>query len=140
MNVRKDIARNLDSGQSINPASYTATVTGGEVSMVGKGQEVMIVIPKGAVATADGSNYFTFTVTQATASGGSFVAADSNQYDWVEGDGVINATTEENGVMTANFRLKRGYDYLKIVATETGTAEAIFGALFLKPGRHNPVA
>ena len=140
MSMRKDLASNLDSGISIVPAQYTATETGDEVSVVGKGQEVMIVIPIGAVAAADASNRFTFTVTQATSSGGSFTAADSGQYDWIEGDGYINATTEADSVMTCNFYLKPTYDFLKIVATENGTADAIFGALFLKPGRHNPVA
>lgn len=139
--IRKDIARNLDSGLSISPASITATTIGSEVGVVGKGPHtVLLVVAIGAVASADASNYQTFTVNQCTESGGTFVAADADQYDWVEGDGIINATTEADSVMTLNFRLKPGYDYLKAIATETGTTEAIFGAVFLKPGRHNPVA
>jgi len=138
--MRQDIARNLDTGYSIPSASFTITETGDAVSLVGKGTSIMLLIPIGLVAVADSTNFITFTVTQCKTSDGTFVPADAIQYDWIEGDGIINATTEGETCMTMNFRFKPGYDYIKAVGTVTSTVEAIYGAVFLKPGIHNPVA
>ena len=138
--MRLDIARNLDSGISILPASITATTIGEAVSFVGKGPSLMVLVMIGAVAAADSTNFQTFTVYQCKTVDGTYTVADDVQMDWVEGDGILNATTEADSIMTMNFRLKEGYDYGRIYATETLTTEAIFGATFLKPGRHNPVA
>ena len=139
--MRLDIARNLDSGISIPPASITTTQTGDAISLVGKGSSIMGVIMIGAIAAADATNFITFTVTQCKTSGGTYTPADSGQYDWVEGDdALINATAEADSIKTFNFRPKADYDYVKIVGTVTLTVEVIYGATFLKPGRHNPVA
>lgn len=137
--MRKDKARNFDYLQSIAPAAITATTTGSEVSLVGVKDNVLILVDVGAISAADSSNYVTFTVTQATASGGSFSAAASGQYDTVDSwDRILNATTEGSAVYAMNFKPAKGYDYIKVVATETGTFNGIFGAHVLVDGRHQP--
>lgn len=138
----QDIARDFDYGLSIVPVDHTATVTGEEISLVGVLDPlVAVAVDVGAVAIADASNYFTFTVTQATATGGTFVAADSVQYDPVDDwDRIINATTEGSTYYVFNFRLKPNYDFIKVVATETATAQATFGAVVWKKKRHNPAS
>ena len=138
--MRQDIARNLDRGLSIYPASYTASKIGEAVSMVGKVDGVMVLIMIGAVAAADSTNFQTFTVYQCKTVDGTYTVADDVQMDWVEGDGILNATGKADSCMTMNFRFKKDYAYARIYATQTLTTEAIFGATFLKSGRHNPVA
>ena len=56
-------------------------------------------------------------------------AVDSSQYDAANGwDKVINATTEGNATYRINFIVKPEYDWLKIVATKSGTFNGTFGA------------
>ena len=136
----KDLARNFDYSQSIDPASYTATKTGDEVDLTSV-DSALVVVNIGAVATADASNLFTFTLTQATASGGTFAAADSGQYDVVDSwDRLINATAEANDVKAFNFRPAKAKPYVKVVATETGTASAIFGATVIFTKTRQPAS
>lgn len=137
----RDIARDFERTVSILPsATKTVTTTGEEVDCSGGLGLVYIDIAIGAVATADATNLFTFTVTQCATTGGTFTAAASGQYDWVDGDGIINATTEANSVMALNFRLNGSYPFIKVVATETGTASAFFNAIVHVPKRSMPAS
>ena len=131
----QDLGRLLYVKQSINPADHTATIEGGEVDCTLCPVNCLVRVTVGAAAIADASKLFTFTIEQATATGGTFSAADAAQYDFVppagsstDWDGIINATTEADEVYSFNFRMKRTYDFLKVVATETGAAQIIFGA------------
>ena len=121
--------------QSIAPADRTASVTGSEVDCSLCPVVATIRVNVGTVTLADSSNLFKFTVTQCATSGGSFTDADSSQYDPVSPTGsttawdrIINATTEGSKAYTFNFRMAADYPYIKVVATETGTAQAAFGA------------
>jgi hypothetical protein len=133
-----DNAGRFARGQSIDPASYTATKTGDEIDLSDAVDgSVWVVVNVGAVTTADATNLFTFTVTSASATGGSFSPEDSTAYTTVNSwDRLINATTEEN--TSYAFNLAHTNPFVKVVATETGAAEAIFGATVYYEKRHGP--
>jgi hypothetical protein len=133
-----DNARRFEKGLSIPPASYTATKTGSEVDISQSVDgSVWVVVNVGATATADGSNLFTFTVTSATASGGSFSAEASTAYDAVDSwDRIINATGEAN--TSYAFNLHPTKPYIKVVATATGSPSVIFDSVVLFQKRHGP--
>lgn len=125
---RSDSVRCIKETNSIPISAYTATVTGAAVNIYGCGPSVGIVIRTGTISAADGSNFMTFTVLQGTTDAAAD-AVDSSQYDAANGwDKVINATTEGNATYRINFIVKPEYDWLKIVATETGTFNGTFGA------------
>ena len=126
-----DMGRNIERAQSIAPAAITATTTGEEVDLSGV-LDCMILVDVGVISAADANNYMTFTVTQATATGGSFSAADSAQYGAIDSwDLVLNATTEGSQTYAFNFFPKADYPIIKVVATETSTFDGIFGATAL---------
>jgi hypothetical protein len=132
---RKDIARQFDYFTSCAYADRTATITGSEVNITGA-KEVLVLVYVVSNTTSDASNLFTFTVTEASATGGSFSAAASTAYDPVDSwDRLINATTE-TGLYAFNF--KPTQPYIKVVATETGTAQVAFSAHVLITGIHQP--
>jgi len=124
-----DAVRFLKKQWSINMATLTGHTTGSEVNCSDAGNSVEFCIPTGTLAVADGSNYMTLTVLQATTSGGSFSAADAGQYDFVNSwDGKIDSqTTDSNTFRSLNFLLKPGYPYLKAYLAETGTFNDILG-------------
>lgn len=132
-----DLVHNFDLERAIDPASYTATKTGEEIAL--SGGPVLVLVTVGAVAAADAENYVTFTVEQATATGGDFSAADSSQYKVADSwDRLINATTEGNAVYAFQFIPAATYDYIKVVGTETGTTEAIYDVTVIQGGRTYP--
>jgi hypothetical protein len=134
-----DIARRFNWKQSIAPSSNASTVTGSEVDVTDAATMVTIVVNVGSVSAGDGSNYNTFTVTQATATGGSFGAPDADQYDLVNSwDGKINATGEANTIYLCNFRLKAGYPFIKVVMTKTGTQTIVYSATVFWEGNVKP--
>jgi hypothetical protein len=105
----------------------TATTTGSEIDIT-FANKVVVAINVTAIGAADASNLLTFSCTQATATGGTFSAAASAQLvnkrlaagtAW---DLLINATTE-TGWHYFDFIPAAGYDFFKVVATETGTAD-----------------
>lgn len=132
----KDIVKDYDYKVSIASASITATTTGSEIDLQGA-IDVKVLIPVGIVTTADATHYFTFTVTQCATSGGSFTAAATTQYHVADSwDRVINATTEGSALYA--FQFKPTKRYMKVVATETSTGQAIFGAYVEFTKRHEP--
>jgi len=133
----KDLCHNFDYGLSIVPAAtLTATTTGEAIDLNGI-TDVMVVVPVGVIATADASNLFTFTVTECATADGTYAAAETTQYSTSDSwDRILNATTEGSDIYAFNFfpTLR----YIRVVATETGTASAFFSASVLKYGRHQP--
>jgi len=115
----------------------TATQTGDEVALTGGA--VLILVHVHTATTADATHFFTFSVTQATASGGTFSAADSSQYKTNLWDMIINATTE-TGVKIFQFIPVAGYDYIKVIATETGTSDITYSVIVLQGDIHAPVS
>lgn len=126
--MRKDQARDTKKIIGILPASYTATETGDAIDMrdnLSLGVEFDVFI--GAVTTADASNTFEIKILQSETIGGTYVAADSAQYDVLESwDRLIDDTGESDSIKTFNFRMKTGYPFIKVEATVVGTVEAIF--------------
>lgn len=126
----KDLASLLDAKVSIAAAQYTATATGDEVDMLGFESATILVYPS-AIATADASNLVTFTLTEATTTGGTFTAVDSGDYISSGGwDRLLNATGEAADVYI--FGYKRSVvskRFIKVVGTETGTTDATYSAV-----------
>ena len=135
----KEIYHDLKRNISINVADYTSTQTGTSVDVMGY-NEALIIIPIGAVAIADASNFFTFSLTE-SADNSSFTAVASTDIvvesdDW---DMIINATAEANAIKAFSWkRSVAGSRYIKVVATETLTAQAIFGAYVFLSGGNKP--
>jgi len=129
-----DLASNIIPKKSITALDRTATVTGSIVDLKDyKAASVMVCI--GAVAIADASNYFTFTIEVGDDSGLSD-AAEVSSYEvsklaagttW---DRKVNATGEADDVALVGFNAG-GKRYARVKATETGTAQATFGAYFV---------
>lgn len=111
--------------QIINPgATVTATTTSAAYDTKdGVLSDFAIIVNIGAVATADATNYFTFKV-QESDDNSTYKDIDSSFYVASNWDLKINATAEANAVQV--FGIKSDKRYLKVVATETGTASAIF--------------
>jgi len=134
----KDLVHNFDYIVGITPIDRTATVTGSEIDLLGA-IDVLIIVSIGAVAIADATKLFTFTVTQCATSGGTFAAAATTQYMVADSwDRIINATTEADAVKA--FQFKPTLRYIKVVATETGAAQATFGAVVVYNKRSQPAS
>ena len=94
----KDLCHNFDYGLSIVGASITATTTGEVIDLTGI-TDVMVLVSVGAVATADVSNYQTFTVTECATVAGTYVAADASQYSTSDSwDRLINDVLEADTI------------------------------------------
>jgi len=144
----RDINAACKAVTSIKAASITATETGEIVDMLGA-SSVMVIVPVGAVATADASHYFTFTFVTGTdaalgdaaaiASGSYMGAKDEDLNTW---DRIINSTAEADTCYSFGVNIdKVGERWGRVLATETGTAEAIFGAIVvLCYNRHQPTS
>lgn len=132
-----NLVHNLKGSVADAYAQVTATATGDEIQLTGGA--VLFIVHVHAVGAADASNYLLFTVNQATASGGTFAAADSSQYVTNLWDRYINATTE-TGVKIFQFIPAATYDYVKLIATETGTADVTYSAVCLQGDLHAPVS
>ena len=131
-----NIVQNFDYHIADERVNATATTTGDEVQLAGG--PILVMVYLDTVTTADATHYFTFSVTQSTATGGTFAAADSSQYlvadSW---DLIINATTEV-GLKVFQFIPVAGYDFIKVVATETGTGDITYSAFVIQGGIHQP--
>jgi hypothetical protein len=132
--------------KSIDPAVQTDTITGDEGDCFGTDRSVVVLVNAGALVGVDASNYFEFTVKQATALGGSYVDAEAWQYDPVAVDGgstawdmKIDDAGEANEIYKFNFKLKGDYGALEVVGTKNGTpTSALFGACILFVPRTQP--
>ena len=133
---------------SIAPAAHTATTSSEVVVDCAEAESLTVIVPVGVVATADASNFFTFTVLMGdVADGSDATAVDSSAYlnpksgAGVLWDRVINATTEGSQVYQFGVKNLRSNRYAFVRATETETASAIFGAMILLGNRrHNEAA
>lgn len=132
--MSSDLGSNIKPIQSIDPASITATTTGTYVPIAGF-SSVAAVIQVGVVTTADASNLFTFSAKGATDASGTGATALTTYNPLQDTAGVgsvwdylINSTTVDD-VLSYSFGIIPGnFTHVAIVATETGTASAIFGA------------
>lgn len=129
----KDINMEILAMTSIAPADLTAD-TNGTVIDVSGADSIEVIVPVGVVTTADGSNYFDILAKFGDAADGSDAAEVSGSYldpkseSNVTWDRKINATTEGSLVYQFGLKNLNNNRYLRIMADETGTAQAIIGA------------
>lgn len=107
-------------------AARTATANGTNIiDMQGFGA-CTFVIQVAGVTTADDSNYFTFTLQAGDDSGLSDGATVTAATGLIGTNQVIDATSDANKVGMMGYC--GGKRYVRLVATETGTASAAFSA------------
>jgi len=130
---------------SVAPAAITASTNGAAVDLAESAGGHMVQVNVGVVTTADATNFFTFTVeTSANGSDGwTAIAADAylspRDQDGNTWDRLINATTEGPLAYQFGFRNDSNHRYARVVATETLTASAVFGAsIVLSPLKRAP--
>jgi len=135
----REFQTQLDHAVAMKFAQRTATANGEILDLKDVGA-VDIVVFTGVVTTADASNRFNFKLQEGNDSGLSD-AADVAAADTVV-DGTIGGTpaalNNTNLLDKILTRISyRGYKrYIRLVATETGTADASFGAVAVKA--HTP--
>jgi hypothetical protein len=108
-------------------ASRTATANGEIIDTRGFGA-VTFLIQLATVTTADGSNYFTFTLSAGDDSGLSDGATVTAATGLLGSNLVINDSTTQSD-MIGMMGYAGGKRYVRLVVTETGTASAAFSAV-----------
>lgn len=130
-----DLGSNVGVGISIlGGATITATTTGETIDLAGF-NSACAVLGVGAVATADGLNYFTFTIQVGDASDMSDAASATITRAITDAgatwDRLINAATEANNAYLIGFNTG-GKRYCRIVMTATGMASACVTGVIVK--------
>jgi len=125
---------------AINVAAYTASTNGNAIDTAGYSGVTFIGFTA-ATTTADADNGFTFKLQHSDASSSDFEDVPIGD---VQGSMVINAAADDDiiiGKMSYVPQTVASRRYVKLVATELGTASATFGALAIKTGgRKTPIA
>lgn len=107
-------------------ATLTATTTGNIIDMQGYGlADIMVQV--GTSTTADGSNYFTVSLTHSDDSGMSGEEAVTSSNGLLGANLVINATGDANKVNHIGYNGSKRY--IRLAATETGTASVQIAAV-----------
>ncbi|WUI00212.1 hypothetical protein OHR68_43220 [Spirillospora sp. NBC_00431] len=125
--MRGDIKNHIDVATTIAPAAYTATQNGTAVDLANY-DAAAVVLHVGAVA----NNAFSVEVQHSDQSGSGFTAVSDDDLDGTEPATLTAAT-----VTTIGYHgIKR---YLRVVATDAGTGDAVFGASVIRAhGRVKP--
>lgn len=133
-----DLKDNVKVVAMIHPASYTGTVADGEIIDLQGYDSCVVCVQTGVVATADGSNYFTFTISE----GDDPALGDAATATAIQGSfAVLNSTTADDVQVLSKVGYVGTKRYIRLVATETETASAIFsGFAVLGSARVAPVA
>ena len=129
--MRQSNYRNIKPTKALNSAQITATATGDVIDTQGY-ESVTIVVQTAAVSTADGSNYFTAALYEDDAVG---MGTEALATTIIGTAPVINATTKANTVFAFGYNGNKRYIRLKMV--ETGTADAVVGAVAILGDPHN---
>lgn len=124
----RDLVNNLKLVKAKSHAQVTGTGQGDIIDLQGF-NSIMFGILTAATATADADNKFTFGVQEGDLADGSDMATITDT-DRILGSAVINAEAQDNVVLKigAVVGVKR---YMRLLWTETGTADATFGAVAL---------
>ena len=123
----RDILNSTKVTSAFNYADRTATANGtNTIDMQGFGA-CTFVIQVAGVTTADSSNLFTFTLQHGDASDLSDGATVTAATGLIGTNQVIDATGDANKVGMMGYC--GGKRYVRLVATETGTAQAAFSAV-----------
>ena len=136
-----DLYNQLSPVNAMDIAARTASANGNIIDMLGF-SELVIAILTGTTTTADATNRFDFKLQHGSASDGSDMA-DVALTD-VQGAPSINLATQDN-VLLGKIAYKpleqSAKRYVRLVATEVGTADATFGAIGFRGGaRKTPVS
>lgn len=107
-------------------ATLTATGTGNIIDRQGY-ELVDILVQVGTSTTADGSNYFTVSLTASDDSGMSGEEAVTSSNGLVGANLVVNATSDANKVNHIGYNGSRRY--VRLAYTETGTASVQLAAV-----------
>jgi hypothetical protein len=107
-------------------ATLTSTTTGEIIDMQGFGF-ADILVQVGTSTTADGSNYFTVSLTHSDASNMAGEEAVTAALGLVGANLVINATTDADKVNHIGYAGNKRY--IRLAATETGTASVQIAAV-----------
>jgi len=110
-------------------AGRTASANGEIIDLQGFGG-CGFVIQLATVTTADGSNYFTFTIEHGDASNLSDAAVVTSATGLLGSNLVVNDTGQSDTVSKMGY--VGGKRYVRLVATETGTASAAFSAVAVR--------
>lgn len=137
-----DLANNVKVVHALNSAQKTADTNGIAIDMTGY-EAIVFIVQTAAVSTADADNYFSWKVEESDAvgfgSGVTTVTDDATRVNY--GPVRLNATSQANTSFKAVGVAKGIRQYMRIVADETGTADAVFGVIaVLGNPRHRPVA
>ena len=144
--MSKDLQHNITEKYSILIDQYTDDKTDGTIVDLAGAEACRVLIPVAAVGAGDSSNYFTIKVEVGDNADLSD-AADLAATDYIEpvnGAGEawanrrINATAMANTLLSFGF-LSQGKRYARVVAVETSTADATFGAIIQKGTLRNTV-
>lgn len=120
---------------AFNYASNTATANGTNIIDMQGYDSCVFVVQLATVTTADASNYFTFTLQAGDASDLSDGATVTAATGLLGSNLVVNDTTGlSNKVGLMGYA--GGKRYVRMVATETGTASAAFSAVAVQGMPH----
>lgn len=137
-----DLASNLGVQRALASASLTSDTTGVIVDTLGF-TSIMFAFMTGAVTTADGSNYFTAEVWESDDGSGftNPVEVTATASRIIGTQFVINDQDAQDNI-AAKFGVTIGSKrYMRLTMNETGTAEAVVGAMAILGGaRHAPVS
>tara|TARA_Y100000310_G_scaffold337945_1_gene426300 strand:+ start:125 stop:541 length:417 start_codon:yes stop_codon:yes gene_type:complete len=137
--MARNLLKNIDSRVAIVPTDWTATTTGSTIDRSGFESIVFVVHAGAETLGVDASNYVTFTIDEGDESDLSD-AATATDVDTVDSwDKILNAVGETPGIYSVSYYgTKR---YCRIVGTETGTTQVIYGATaHLGHATHGPAA
>lgn len=124
--MTRDNKATVDTRLAMTFAARTADVTNAPVIDTQGFNSATFVVVAGAVSTASAGNSFAFTLRHSDASDMSGdEAVPAGQF---HGTAVIDATAQANTVR-GRIRYSGSKRYLRLIATETGTADAVFGAV-----------
>lgn len=123
-----DIKNNISVASTIVPAAYTATTTGTGVDLAGY-DAAAVVIVTGAVTSGD----FSVEVQESDALASGYTAVANADLDGTEPATIAASAVTEIGYLGR----KR---YIRVVATDTAAADAVFGVHVVRANpRKRPV-
>lgn len=122
---------NIKARKALSSAQITATATGDVIDTQGF-ESITFVVQTAAVTTADASNYFTAAIYEDDAVG---MGTEALATAIIGTAPVVDATADANTVQQFGYNGRKRYVRLKMV--ETGTADAVVGAIAILGDPHN---
>lgn len=123
-----DLQSKLTPALAVTPAARTATFSSGGIVDLKGYESVAFVVFAGAVTTADASNKVTFTIVAGDDDDLVDDGATVSGVDLLGSNPVINATADADSIIGI-FGYRGTKRYCRVVATETGTTDALYGVI-----------